>query len=84
MLTTSYLEDQRQLDIESVDKSTLVDIQTVHIDNSLSIAERAQRFCQLAKNPYAFRVGDVAVKIEYTQCDRTLREAITNYLVKIR
>lgn len=84
MLSVEQLRALQQVDITAIDKSMLVDIETVSVNASAPFADRVQQFCEQIKNPYAFRVGDVAVKIEYTQNGRTLRDAITSYLATIR
>lgn len=55
------------IDIRNVDKSSLVDLNTVVIDESLPVSERISSFVQQIKNPYCFRVGNVAVKVRYKE-----------------
>lgn len=55
----------KNVDIRSVDKSSLVDLNCVQIDDSKSVEERVQSFLQQIHNPYCFRIGDVAVKVNY-------------------
>lgn len=57
----------KEVDIRSVDKKTLVDLESVQIDSSQSVQERVQSFLQQIQNPYCFRIGDVAVKVNYKQ-----------------
>ncbi len=84
MLTDAELDALRRVDIETVDKAALVDIRTVRVDASATDAERARQFCEQIKNPYVFRVGDVAVKVEYAENGGTLRDALRAYLAMIR
>lgn len=55
----------RSTDVRSVDKNSLVDLNSVSIDQSLPVAERVTDFIRQIQNPYCFRVGDVAVKVVY-------------------
>lgn len=55
----------KSVDIRSVEKSSLVDLNSVHIDESKPVQERALSFLQQIQNPYCFRIGDVAVKVNY-------------------
>lgn len=55
----------KSVDIRSVDKSSLVDLNSVHIDESKPVQERVLSFLQQIQNPYCFRIGDVAVKVNY-------------------
>lgn len=59
------LEEMKSVDIRTVDKSTLVDLNSVHIDDTKPIPERIYSFLQQIGNPYCFRIGDVAVKVNY-------------------
>ena len=55
----------KRVDIRSVDKSSLVDLNSVLIDESKPVQERVLSFLQQIQNPYCFRIGDVAVKVNY-------------------
>ena len=57
----------KDVDIRSVDKDSLVDLDSVQIDSSQSVQERVRSFLQQIQNPYCFRIGDVAVKVNYKQ-----------------
>ena len=51
--------------VASCDKATLVDISELKINTQKSSAERALDFAGQVKNPYLFKVGDIAVRVEY-------------------
>lgn len=55
----------KDVDIRSVDKSNLVDLDTIQIDSTKPVQERIQSFLQQIQNPYCFRIGEVAVKVNY-------------------
>lgn len=59
------IDTLRSVDIRSVDKQSLVDLNSVRIDESKPVQERVLSFLQQIKNPYCFRIGDVAVKVNY-------------------
>lgn len=59
-------EQLRTVDIRQMDKCNLVDLNSVTIDETLPIPERIESFVRQIKNPYCFRVGDVAVKVQYS------------------
>lgn len=61
------ISDMKDVDIRSVDKESLVDLDSIRIDSSQSVQERIQSFLQQIQNPYCFRIGDVAVKVNYKQ-----------------
>ena len=73
------IEEMKNIDIRTVDPETLVDVNTIEIDDSLSPKERAAEFVRQVKNPYCFRVGDMIVKNEYSDDGVTLQECFEQY-----
>ncbi len=84
MLDASRLNILRQTNIETVDKSELVDASTLQIDAFAPLDVRAKAFFEQIKNPYAFRVGNTAVKIQYRSTGITLSDALLSYLTTLR
>ncbi len=70
----------KNVDIRTVDKSILKDMSDVKIDTSLPIPERVAAFLEQIKNPYVFKVGDVAVKFSYKENGPTLQENFENMI----
>ena len=64
-LYSNDITSMKNVDIRSVDKDTLVDLRSVQIDASRPVQERLQSFLQQIRNPYCFRIGDIAVKVNY-------------------
>lgn len=52
-------------DMASCDKGQLTDLSEIEIDTELAITERIGRFIHQVGNPYLFKVGDTAVKVEF-------------------
>ena len=63
------------------DKATLVDITEIKIDDAKPSAERMIDFIQKVKNPYLFRVGDVAVKIKFEEGAERLQKKIESLIL---
>lgn len=61
-------------------KERLVDLRDVHIDTSLPKAERIRSFVQQVKDPYHYRVGDVEVRVSYTDTSTTLEDRFAQML----
>ena len=59
------ISSMKDVDIRSVDKSNLVDLDSIQIDSTKPVQERIQSFLQQIQNPYCFRIGEVAVKVNY-------------------
>ena len=56
----------KNMDIEECDPDQLVDLRSVSIDKSIPVPERMRSFVKQIKNPYLFKVDDIAVKVEFS------------------
>ncbi len=65
MFGTNELEQCRKTKLEQSDISELIDLQSIQIDTSKPVAERIPEFLEQVRNPYLFKVGDVAMKVNY-------------------
>lgn len=68
------LEEMKNVDIRTVDKSILVDLNDVYIDTTLSVEDRIKSFIEQVRNPYVFKVGDIAVKVVYQDSGPSLQD----------
>lgn len=82
MLTLKQLNAMQSIDIRNIDKSTLVDVQGLQFDNSLSKRERIEHIIEKTKNPYCFRYGELGVKVEFTEDGPALGELMTSFLIR--
>lgn len=73
-------EEMSKIDIHTVDKKSLVDLDTVIIDESRPVQERLASFVEQIKNPYCFRIGDIAVKVKYNDDGPTFQECFEELL----
>lgn len=74
------LEEMRNIDIRTVDRDSLVDINDVKIDMNLPREERLIEFIRQIKNPYCYRCGKVVVKISFADTEVTLEDRLISYL----
>ena len=74
------LSEMQNVDIRTVNKDDLVDLNSVQIDGTLPIPERVNSFIQQIKNPYCFRIGDVAVKVVNKEDGPTFQQNIEDAL----
>lgn len=79
-ITESNIDEMKTIDIRNVDKSQLIDLNTVKIDNTKPVAERIESFLQQIHNPYCFRIGDVAVKVNYKSEGPTFQQNFEDLL----
>ena len=73
------IEEMKNVDVRTVDRDRLVDINEIEIDDSLPPKERAAEFLRQIKNPYCFRVGNVVVKNVYSDDGVSLQERFEQF-----
>lgn len=79
MLTKTMLEKARRRADAGIPPEELVDATTVAIDRALPPEERVRDYVRQIGNPYAFRVGKVAVRVRFAgKC--TLEECLARHL----
>ena len=52
-------------EVATCDKDRLTDLSRVEVDKDLPVVERVRDYIHQVGNPYLFKVGDTAVKIEF-------------------
>lgn len=72
--------DDYNVDIKTVDRSTLKDINDVFIDATLSKEERIQSYVDQIGNPYCYLDKDVVVKISFSNTEATLEDRLRTYI----
>lgn len=65
-VTLEELKEMSEVDVRTVDKDTLVDVEGVHIQTDLPQKERIADYLRQIKNPYCYLSHGVAVKISFT------------------
>lgn len=73
------LEKLNAVDLRTVDKSTLIDIREVSINDKLPKEERIADFLRQVKNPYLCRCGNIVVQSVFADTDVTLTERLKQY-----
>ncbi len=85
---TFHKEPRKEISMErspiEKDISELVDIRDITIDTSLPVDERVKSYIQQIKDPYCFRVGDVKVRVSYSDTDRTLTDNFCDMLARMK
>ena len=61
-MTAEDLESMKKVDLQSVDRNSLVDLQEISIDQSLPIEQRVKDFVAKVKNPYCFKVNGIKLR----------------------
>ena len=73
--TLEELSEMAQMDIREVDRSQLVDIDSVKINADLPVEERIKDYIRQVRNPYCYLSHGVVVKIGF-KGKRTLEECL--------
>lgn len=60
------LEEMKLVDVRSVQRETLMDIQNITVKGHGSTEDKIHDYLEETGNPYCFRVGNVVVKNTYT------------------
>ncbi|PWJ48066.1 DUF6870 family protein [Faecalicatena contorta] len=68
------------VNIETANKEELVDVSGFAFDNTVPQEQRAARILATVKNPYCFRVGDIGVKLEFSEDAPAFRDVFTDFL----
>ncbi len=74
------ISELSNIDIETVNKEELVDVSNFTFDNTVPHAERAARVISSVKNPYCFRVGNMGVKLEFSDEAPALQDILIDFL----
>jgi len=74
------ISELANVDIEAVDKADLVDVSGFIFDNTIPQEQRAERVIAAIKNPYCFRVGDMGVKLEFSENAPALQDVFAEFL----
>lgn len=82
-MNNTYLKELEDVDIQSVQRNSLVDIKNVKIDKSLKKTERISDFLAQIRNPYCFLCDGVIVKIRFSDTEDTLEDKLNRYFLSL-
>lgn len=74
------LNEMKNMNPETVDRSTLVDIATVDVDATLSKSEWISEYLRQIKNPYMFLCNGVVVKVAFAETNTTIEDKLEQYI----
>ena len=70
------IENMKKISIKECDKEQLVDLSSIEIDVEKSKQERMFDYLHQVKNPYYFKVGDVAVHLVFNEAGRSFQQCM--------
>jgi len=68
------------LNIEVVNKEDLVDISGFTFDMTVPQEQRARKVISIVKNPYCFRMGELGVKLDFSDNTLPLQDMFADFL----
>ena len=83
MYTAEQLEQMRNVDITAVDRMSLTNLETIRVDDAKPYGDKVVLFLEKVRNPYAFRVGNIPVKLAFASNAPPLTEMLVNYLTTL-
>ena len=74
------IDEMKNIDVSTVDKSTLVDISTININPKDPPEKKFRDFVEQIKNPYCFLCNGYAVKLSFSDNGKTLEDCFMEYI----
>ena len=73
-------EAMRSVNPKTVDRSTLVQRNSIRLEPTAARDDRLLDFIRQIKNPYCYLDGKTVVKITFSKTDTTLEDCLEHYL----
>lgn len=80
-MTSKELEVLKNMDIKSIDRKKLIDIDDIVIDDNMSKEDRITKFINDTQNPYCFKYKEYIVKSSFTTGGGSLEKYTERYLI---
>ena len=81
MINCELLKEMKNKNFEDLNSNELVDIKNIEIDTSKPKIEKLIDFIEKIKNPYLFKVGDIIVKIKFSNNNQSFQERMENIIL---
>ena len=78
-MNSKTLYEMSQVEIDKIDTSTLVDIDSIDINHALPHEEKILSFIHQMGNPYCFISGGVPVRVRFASEGKNLSQSLVNY-----
>lgn len=82
-LTMEDLERMKAVDIETVDRESLTDLNDIVIDTKKSVAAKLSQFASQTDNLFVNKVGDYVVKVTYMDTKFTVNDKMKNHIARL-
>ena len=81
MINCELLKEMKNKNFEDLNSNELVDIKNIEIDTSKPKIEKLIDFIEKIKNPNLFKVGDIIVKIKFSNNNQSFQEKMENIIL---
>jgi len=83
-MNSQTLFEMSQVEINKIDPSTLVDINSIAINHTLPHEEKILSFIQQMGNPYCFISGGIPVRVRFVGEGKNLSQSLVNYFSMLK
>jgi len=80
MFDLATLQQMKDIDINDIDPSTVVDASEITIDINLPVQERMAAYVQQIGNPYFMKVGKIIIKMNYSNTTVSANDCFERYM----
>ena len=77
---TNRIAAMQSVDIRTIDRNSLVDLNDIRIDETLSQYERLVEFIRQIKNPYCYRCGNIVIKESFSDNGKSIDDCLEQYI----
>ena len=77
---SATMNAMRDIDIQTVDRASLVDLKDVPINSKLPQRERLADFIKRIGNPYCYKCGGIVIKESFSDNGKTIEDCLEQYM----
>lgn len=81
-MTLDDLEVLESVNLKDIKRDEVIDIDDINIEPDMTKLERIEVFLNATSNPYFVKVGDILVKMSFSDINITIDECIERYLIE--
>ena len=79
-LTAEDLRKMSEVDVRTVDRSTLTELSDIDIDTSKPVIQKLEMLASQSNNVYIMKCGDYVVKVKHQETGPSIDEKMAEYL----
>ena len=83
-INSKTLYEMSRVEIDEIDPATLVDIDSISINQALPHEEKIRAFIRQAGNPYCFMSGGIPVRVRFAGGEKKLSQALVDYFSMLK